>query len=211
MDDHDFDRALIAAFFDLAGRKGWPHATVPAAARAGRLELARARARFAGRCAVLLRFGSLADQAALEGAGDGPPRDVLFDIVMRRIDMLQSHRAGVVALLQSLPLDPPIALLLASSSLRSMGWLLEGAGIDNSGIKGKLRVKGLLAVWLWTVRAWQRDTSVDLSATMAALDQALNRAEQAEATFASRVRTTAPDLVDEPAPEISPDISHEGP
>ena len=34
MDDHDFDRALIAAFFDLAARKGWRSASVAGAARA---------------------------------------------------------------------------------------------------------------------------------------------------------------------------------
>ena len=88
-----------------------------------------------------------------------------------------------------------------------MGWLLQGAGIESHGLKGRLRAKGLLAVWLWTVRAWQRDLSEDLSATMAALDQALNRAEQAEATLASRVRTPAPREVD----DVPNELSHEGP
>ena len=184
MDDPDFDRALVAAFFELAGNLGWRRATVAAAARAGGLDLSRARARFPGRCAVLRHFGSLADQAALAGIGDAPPRDLLFDIIMRRIDVLQAHRAGVAALLKALPFDPPAALLLAATSLRSMGWLLAGAGINTSGAIGRLRAKGLLAVWGWTVRAWLGDTSDDLSATMAALDQALDRAEQAEATFA---------------------------
>ena len=40
-------------------------------------------------------------------------------------------------------------------------------------------MRGLIAVWLWTLRAWERDESADLSATMAALDTALGRAEQA--------------------------------
>ena len=38
-------------------------------------------------------------------------------------------------------------------------------------------MKGLLAVWLWTIRTWRTDDSNDLSATMAALDVALQRAE----------------------------------
>ena len=202
MDDHDFDRALIAACFELAAAKGWRQVAVAAAARAAGLDFSRAQARFPGRCSVLLRFGSLADQAALDGIGEGPPRDLLFDIIMRRIDVLQAHRAGMIALLKALPFDPPAAMLLASSSLRSMGWLLQGAGIDSHGLKGRLRAKGLLAVWLWTVRAWQRDTSDDLSATMAALDQALDRAEQAEATFAHRVAVA-------PAP-TEPESPHEG-
>jgi len=61
-----------------------------------------------------------------------------------------------------------------------MGWMLEGAGIAAHGLHGRLRRKALLAVWLWTLRAWQRDESEDLSVAMAALDQALSRADAAE-------------------------------
>ena len=186
MDDSEFDRALIAAAFDHAATTGWLALSLPAAARAAGLDLARARARIPHRCALLRRFGTLADQAALTGIGDGPVRDQLFDIVMRRIDVLQAHRAGINALLRALPFDPAAALILASASLSSMSWLLQGAGVSTGGIKGTLRAKAMLAVWLWTVRAWQKDTSEDLSATMAALDQALTRAEQAEASFATR-------------------------
>lgn len=193
MDDAEFDRALISAAFDRAATGGWLRLSVPEAARAVGLDLARARARIPHRCVLLCRFGTLADQAALIGLGDGPPRDRLFDIVMRRIDALQAHRGGVLALLRALPFDPAAALVLASGSLSSMAWLLQGAGIETGGIKGRLRAKAMLAVWLWTVRAWQRDTSDDLSATMAALDQALTRAEQAEASFATRSPVKSPE------------------
>jgi hypothetical protein len=122
----------------------------------------------------------MADQAALaDAASEGPVRDRLFDIVMRRIDVLQANRRGVLALLRALPSEPGLALMLTAASLRSMVWLLEGAGISATGPIGLLRAKGMLAVWLWTVRAWQNDDTADLSATMAALDVALNRAEQA--------------------------------
>jgi hypothetical protein len=65
-------------------------------------------------------------------------------------------------------------------SLSSMGWMLDGAGLSAAGLKGRLRAKGLLAVWVWTLRAWERDTGDDLAATMAALDKALDRVGQAE-------------------------------
>ncbi|MDE2198639.1 MAG: TetR family transcriptional regulator [Rhodospirillales bacterium] len=188
MDDNEFDRALVAAGFELVAERGWRRMRVVEAARRAGLPLDRARARFPCRAAVLMRFGRIADQAALGGVsseaaagGDGPVRDRLFDMLMRRIDVLQAHRAGMVALLRGLPADPPLALLLAAASLRSMGWLLDAAGVSAAGPLGALRAKGLLAVWLWTLRAWQRDESADLAATMAALDQALTRAGQAAA------------------------------
>lgn len=59
-----------------------------------------------------------------------------------------------------------------------MRWMLEAAGVSARGIRGELRTRGLVAVWLWTVRAWQGDETSDLSETMAALDTALGRAEQ---------------------------------
>jgi ubiquinone biosynthesis protein COQ9 len=189
MDDIAFDRALIAAAFQMAAEQGWRSVSVAAAALAAGLPLARARERFPGRAAILVRFGRLADQAALaEAPSDGPVRDRLFDLLMRRIDALQAHRAGVLALLRALPAEPPTALLLALATRRSMRWMLEAAGIATRGIHGELRVKGLLAVWLWTVRAWRADDSDDLSATMAALDAALRRADQAAGWLGWRAR-----------------------
>jgi ubiquinone biosynthesis protein COQ9 len=181
MENAEFDRALVASAFKLAGEEGWRRVTVAEAARRGGLKLDRARARCPTRAMLLLRFGRLADQAALaEAVRDASPRDRLFDLLMRRLDVLQAHRAGVLALLRWLPCAPAAAALLACANLGSMRWMLDGAGIDSQGLRGRLRAKGLLAVWLWTVRAWQADESEDLAATMAALDQALRRAERVE-------------------------------
>jgi len=179
MSDTDFDSALIASFFRVVADKGWPRANVAEAARAAALPLAEARARFPGRAFVLVRFGRLADQAALtEVPADGTVRDKLFDLLIRRFDTLQAHRPGVTALLRALPSDPPTALLLACATRRSMRWMLQAAGVSTVGLRGKLRIRGLMAVWLWTLRAWERDESADLSGTMAALDAALRRAER---------------------------------
>ncbi len=202
MDDAEFDRALIAAAFQVAGEKSWRSLSVGAAARAAALPLARARERFPGRAAILLKFGRLADQSALEQEpSDGPVRDRLFDLLMRRIDALQSHRAGVLALLHALPTEPPTALLLALATRRSMRWMLDAAGIPTAGLNGELRVRGLMAVWLWTVRAWRADETEDLSATMAALDATLQRAEQAAGWLGWHAKP-APE---EPSPEPEKD------
>jgi hypothetical protein len=201
MNDTEFDGALIAAFFRLAAEKGWRGTTVAEAARAGAVSLAEARARFPGRAAVLLRFGRMADQAALaETPADGSVRDKLFALLMRRFDALQTHRAGVAALLRALPSEPPMALLLACATRRSMRWMLAAAGVSTAGLRGELRVRGLVTVWAWTLRAWARDGSADLSGTMAALDAALRRAEQVAAWLGGDGTGTA-----EPAEDGSPE------
>jgi hypothetical protein len=182
MSDEEFDAALVGACFAAIAAEGWHGLSIAAAAREARLDLARAHARIPNRTALLLRFGAMADRAALAGADPpaaaAPVQELLFDRLMRRIDVLQSHRAGVLALLRALPADPARAAMLTLASLDSMAWILQSAGVPAHGPLGLLRANGLLAVWLWTLRAWQTDDSADLAATMSTLDTALARAAQ---------------------------------
>jgi len=189
----DFDTALITSAFAIAAKSGWKTVSVLAAAREAGLPLEQARARFSCPGSILARFGRLADEQALTGALDeGSTRERLFDVLMRRFDALQAHRAGVLALLHHLPADPPLAMGLAASTAASMGWMLDAAGVAPIGLRGAIAVQGLVAVWFYTLRAWEKDDTADVSATMAALDRALDRAEQA----ARWVQRAAP----EPAP-----------
>ena len=206
--DAQFDRALMTAAFHLAAAKGWHRISIAEAARDAGLALDRARERFPGRNALLLRFGRMADQAALaETPSEGTVRDRLFDLIMRRIDFLQQHRAGVLALFRALPTDPAVAMLLGCASRNSLAWLLDATGIPTGGIAGRLRVCGLMAVWLWTVRAWQKDEGLDLAHTMAALDTALSRAEGPASWLErpARGKAGAAGPTADPEPEATPD------
>ena len=178
--DQDNDGALIAAAFELAASDGWARMSIAAAARAAGVPLSGARQRFPGKSALLRRFGELLDARALaEPPNDGSVRDRLFDLLMSRFDGMKQHRSGVRALLRHLPADPATALALACATKQSMRWMLHAAGQSSSGLTGELRTKGLVAVWLWGMRAFDADESEDLAATMAAVDTALGRAHVA--------------------------------
>ncbi len=210
MEDDAFDHALIAAWFALAADADRRFPSVAAAAREADLPLEQARVRFASRASVLMRFGRMADQAALAGLpSDVPVRDALFDMIMRRLDAFQTHRAGMLAVLRLLPGTPPLVLLLGVATERSMRWLLDAAGVPTSGLAGKVRVRGLVAVWLWTLRAWQRDESADLSTTMAALDRALGQAERV-AGWLGGSRAVAPPA-SQPIPDAPPETPPDAP
>lgn len=202
MTDAEFDSALIAAAMHIAGERGWRNVTVAAAAREADLPLARARERFAGRDAILLRFGRMADQAVLDGAStEGSVREQLFELLMRRFDALQVHRPGIMALLRVLPFDPPMALLLTCATRRSMRWMLQAAGVPANGLRGELQVRVMVGIWLWGLRTWQQDDSEDLTATMAAVDTALSRAEQAAGWLSGRRMVRPP--AEEPAADVT--------
>lgn len=206
MDDAEFDRAAIKAVFDQAALRGWQDLSLVEAGQDAGLDLARLRRRFPNRGAVLMRFGAEADAAALSGVPTGTPRERLFDIVMNRFEALQVHREGVLSLLSALRTDPATSLLLYGGTLRSMKWLLEGAGVPASGISGALRVHGLLALWLYALRSWEQDDSPDLSGTMAAVDRGLDRALQAERSLPGRMPDPVYDesMSAEPAAPVYP-------
>jgi AcrR family transcriptional regulator len=195
---------LITAALRIAAERGWSSVSVALAAREAGVGLAWARGEFPSRASILLALGRSADQAALaEPPDQGSTRDRLFDLLMRRIDALQTHRAGIVAVLRGLPADPATALTLACATRRSMRWMLDTVGVPTSGLFGELRVRGLVAVWLWTIRAWERDESEDMGATMAALDTALTRAESLAHWLDARGGPPAGPNVEEPGAEAA--------
>ena len=199
MIDTDFEKALVNAAFALGAEQGWRKVSVAAAARHAGLDLGQARSTFRCTGAILKKFGQMADAAVLTGGlTEGSVRDRLFDLLLRRFDYLQTQRAGVLALLKFLPACPPLALALGELDLVSMGWLLEGAGVDATGLRGALKKRGLLLIWAYGIQAWARDESNDLTATMAAVDKALARAEGVAARFGRTTVTTPPDS---PSPE----------
>jgi hypothetical protein len=183
MNDDEFDLALITAAFALGAEKGWRHVTPAAAARHANLDISAAR-KYPATHHLLAKFGHFADRHAITGAlTEGHPKDRLFDILLRRFDFLQSHRAGVLALIRHLPAHPELAAYLAKETVESMGWMLEATALPAHGLRGELRKQGLAVVWGWGLRAWAKDESPDLTATMAAVDVALARADQIAGRF----------------------------
>ena len=214
MEDNAFDLAFITAVFEQAAFRGWADVSLVEAAQDAGLPLGRVRARFPDRTAVLLRFGLLADQAALAGGSAEPaPRERLFDMLMLRFDALQAQRDGVRALMVHLRSDPATSALLYGATLRSMAWLLDAAGLRAGGLLGAVRVHGLLALWLYALRAWEGDDNADLAATMAAVDRGLDRAIQAEGSWPGRRASLPPEppvaehTTEQPAPIVTgPDV-----
>lgn len=180
------DDALMDALWSLVAEKGWNSVSMADLADRAGIPLPALRERAETKFHLLCLHSRMVDKAVLadaQGTGSGPARDRIFDTLMRRIDALQPHREGIVRFGREMRHDPVLALALAPVLAGSMAWMLEAARIDSSGISGILRVKGLSAVWISTLRAWEADESQDLGSTMAALDRALDKAERVARTL----------------------------
>lgn len=175
------ERAVRAAL-DLAAQKGWAHVSMQDIAGTAHCTLAELYDVFEDRHDILAAYGRQLDRRVMESVtvdGDAPERDRLFDVLMERFDILNEDRKAVVAILQSFCTAPKDALISLPHLGRSMVRMLEAAAIDPNGPRGTATALGLAGVYLYTLKAWMDDESADMAKTMAALDRALGRAEQA--------------------------------
>ncbi|MFC0409568.1 TetR family transcriptional regulator [Roseomonas elaeocarpi] len=178
--------AVLDALWRVVAERGWHGVTFRLIAEESGQPLDALRTRYPTPHALLAAHARAVDAAVLTGTmanQGGTARDRIFDLLMRRFDALAPHREGIVRFQRDLRQHPMLALSLSPMLMASMAWMLEGAEVDTSGLKGAMRVQGLAGVWIAASRAWADDTTVDLGPTMAALDRALDRAEQVARTL----------------------------
>jgi AcrR family transcriptional regulator len=170
---------LVEAALALAARQSWRGTGLGEIAREAGLPLGEAYDACPSKAAILGAFHRRIDRMALAeeaGKGDESPRDRLFDVLMRRFDALQPHKAALRSILRDGRGDPRL-LLGMPALLCSMAWMLESAGISAAGWRGHLRAHLLAALYFSVFRIFLDDDSIDLARTMAALDRRLRRAE----------------------------------
>lgn len=180
------DQRIIDSLLALTLEKGWMKTGLSDIASHAEVSLAELHEHYPSKIAILGACMKRVDHAVLAGTpapSDAETvRDRLFDVMMRRFDALKPDKEAVSALLRDVQRDPPTALFLMCRAKRSMRWMLEAAGISTGGLVGKIKIKGLLAIYMTTLRVWLRDDTEDMGKTMAFLDKRLARAE----TFMTR-------------------------
>lgn len=178
----DIPNQAIDAALALAAEKGWNAVSYGEIAKAAGLTIAQLYPIFPSKTAILTAFARRIDEAVLAGImpedeGESA-RDRLFDVLMRRFELLKPHREAVAAIAKDLPRDLIAAACLARQAVTSMNWMLRAAGIEDGGMRGAVRARALAGVYGATMRTWLNDDSAELGKTMAALDRNLSRAER---------------------------------
>lgn len=174
----DLSKRIVDAAFALAAERGWRDLSLAEIAEAAKLPLSTVYPVFSSKQAILDGFSRQVDAEMLAEGVEGmdlPARDRLFDMIMRRFDALQPRKEALGVILQDQLCDPLTACCGLGRLRRSMAATLEAAGFSTTGCRGVLRIKGLSAVYLATVRVWLRDDSEDMAKTMAHLDKQLSR------------------------------------
>lgn len=170
---------IVAAFMALLAEKPFEQIDLSEiAARAG-VSLGAMRGEFRSKLCICAAHVKAIDRAVLDG-GEGdmaeePPRERLFDVLMRRLEALAPYRAAVRSLLRSISRNPGLALAANGLAVRSQQWMLTAADIDAAGPRGLVRAQGLALLYARVLRVWIHDQDPGLARTLAALDRELAR------------------------------------
>jgi AcrR family transcriptional regulator len=181
------DKAIDALMALLAEHSFEQIGLAEVAGRAG-IKLSELRAEFGSTLAIFAAHIKDIDRAVLNGGDDDmaqdladePPRDRLFDVLMRRLEIMAPYKDAVRSVMRSARRHPGLALALNAMAVRSQKWMLEAAGIGASGARGALRAQGGALMFARVVDAWLdgEDDEDSLDRAMAALNRGLASAER---------------------------------
>lgn len=178
---------IVDAAFEKAKETKWCKLSLYEIAQAADLSLSEVCAHVSSKSDILAAYGRRLDSKVLKNVGEPDPavpaKDRLFDVVMERFELMNKDRGALISIIKSIDPDPFEVLGNTLRLRNTVVVMLEGAGLKTTGISGKLRQKGLCAIYLLTLREWMKDDSPDLSSTMVTLDKYLKRAEQAAGTL----------------------------
>ena len=105
-------------------------------------------------------------------------RDRLFDLIMKRFEAMEPHRAAILAMEVGIDRDPILLAAQHQRHARCARWVLALAGLEADGMTGNARAQGLSVIIGQARAAWRSDDAGDFTKTMASLDKNLRRAEE---------------------------------
>ncbi len=186
----DIRQKLIEAALALASKQDWSQLSLEQIAKAAKVLAHDAQKTFANLNDILPAIVEKIDGDVAKAVGrplsSGTPHDRLFEVMMARFDILQKHRKAILGIIASVKRDPSLARNLMPAQAKALQKMLAIAGLQQDGVKQVLATVGLLAVYVASLRSWERDQTRDMTPTMAVLDRYLRRAGKlAEIVFST--------------------------
>lgn len=173
---------IINATLQLAAVVGWTDLKLSSIAAETKVTLSDISSEFASKADILDAFMARTDAQLLarldeEEESEELPRDRLFDVLMHRFELLEPYKPALRAISKDLRWNPQDWAVAGNASLRSQGWILAGAGIEESGFQHLIKRGGLAYIYGRVFQIWLEEGDAGLSKTMAELDRRLRQGE----------------------------------
>lgn len=173
---------IIDAFLRLLAERSFERIDLSDIATAAGLSLADLRQEFSSPLAILAAQIKETDRKVLAGGesdmAEESPREKLFDVLMRRLEILGPHKQAIRSLMRSASCNPGLALALNGFAVQSQRWMLTAADIRVTGPKGAMRAQGMAMLFACVMQTWVNDEDPGHARTMAVLDRELSRGQR---------------------------------
>ena len=103
-------------------------------------------------------------------------KDMIFEILKMRFDILQKYRKGILSIFNSFKGKPQDLVFLLPNIIDSIILMVNYTNVSRKGIKGQLKIKGIVIIYISSFFAWMNDDTPSLDKTMTALDKNLDQA-----------------------------------
>tara|TARA_B100001540_G_scaffold308981_1_gene324443 strand:- start:2169 stop:2720 length:552 start_codon:yes stop_codon:yes gene_type:complete len=103
-------------------------------------------------------------------------KDMIFEVLMMRFDILQKHRKGIISIFNSFKKKPNQVIFLLPDILSSVEIMIEYTNLSSKKIIDKIMIKGVFIIYLSSFLVWMKDETSSLEKTMTALDNNLEKA-----------------------------------
>jgi len=114
----------------------------------------------------------------LSNLEESSSKDMLFEVLMARLDILNSHRKPIKKIIKYLLSNPNDFLAMLPSFIESMILISTLSNINVEGIKGVSKVKAIFILYVLIIYTWNKDETQTLEKTMTTLDNYLNNLDK---------------------------------
>ncbi len=173
---------IISAMMELLAEESFEQIGLSDVAKRAGVSLAQLRQEFSSTLSIIAGQIKDTDHKVLSGddadMAEETPREKLFDVLMRRLEILTPHRQAIHSLMRSARRNPGLAFALNALAVQSQRWMLSAADIKVAGPKGAVRAQGLAVLYAYVMQTWVHDEDPGLARTMAVLDRELSRGQR---------------------------------
>ena len=181
---------ILDKIFSNIARDGWTKFSLLQFSKTQKISIQDLKTFFRNKDHILERFSKMIDYKVesnidVEEMKSTSNKDNLFELIMIRLEAMQTYKVALRNILSSAKEQPIILKKLSKNIINSLDFYLELSSYYDDTPVDFLKKNVIFFIYSLTFRVWLNDESDDLSKTMAELDKFLSMADKANEKITS--------------------------
>ncbi len=105
-------------------------------------------------------------------------KDMLFEVLMERLDILNNYRTSVKKIINYFLLKPHVFIKVLPSFIESIMLIMKLSKINTNGILAVPKIKTVVILYMLIIFTWNNDETKSLEKTMTTLDRYLSNLDK---------------------------------